>query len=69
MRTRIGKVPDRLISLSLLLIFLILVGVSVAKRAQADPHVEATAVGCFDGTTNMPTMAKTDQPKGTSQKG
>jgi len=68
MRTRIGKVPDRLISLSLLLIFLILTGVSVAKRAQADLHVEARAPGCFDDTTNMPTMAKTDELRARARK-
>jgi hypothetical protein len=56
MRTRVGNVPDSLISLSLLLIFLILMGVSVAGRAQANLHLEARASGCF-GSIEAPERA------------
>jgi hypothetical protein len=47
MRTRIGNVPDSLISLSLLLLFLILMAASVAGQARANLHVETRADGCF----------------------
>jgi hypothetical protein len=47
MRTRIGNVPDSLISLSLLLLFLILMAASVAGQARANLHTEARADGCF----------------------
>jgi hypothetical protein len=47
MRTRIGNVPDSLISVSLLLLFLILMAASVAGQARANLHQEARADGCF----------------------
>jgi hypothetical protein len=50
MRTRIGHVPDSLISLSLLLLLLILLAASVAGQARANLHAEARAAGCFANT-------------------
>jgi hypothetical protein len=47
MRTRIGNVPDSLISLSLLLLFLILMAATVAGQARANLQAEARADGCF----------------------
>jgi hypothetical protein len=50
MRTRAGNVPDSLISLSLLLLFLILIAASVAGQARANLHAEARSDGCFATT-------------------
>jgi hypothetical protein len=55
MRTRIGNVPDSLISLSLLLLFLILMAATVAGQARANLHAEARADGCF--ATSVATSA------------
>jgi hypothetical protein len=54
MRTRIGNVPDSLISLSLLLLFLILMAASVAGQARANLHSEARADGCFAAPVAAP---------------
>jgi len=54
MRTRIGHVPDSLISLSLLLLLLILLAASVAGQARATLHAEARADGCFANSIEAP---------------
>ena len=54
MRTRIGHVPDSLISLSLLLLLLILLAASVAGQARANLHMEARAEGCFANSIEAP---------------
>jgi hypothetical protein len=61
MRTRIGNVPDSLISLSLLLLFLILMGASVAGQARANLHVEARADGCFATSPATAERADSDE--------
>ena len=60
MRTRIGNVPDSLISLSLLLLFLILMAASVAGQARANLHAEARADGCFATPAAAPAPERTD---------
>ena len=50
MRTRIGDVPDSLISLSLVLILLILVAASFGGQVQANLHADARSDACFEGT-------------------
>jgi hypothetical protein len=61
MRTRIGNVPDTLISASLLLLFLILIGASVAGQARANLHQEARADGCFATSLAAPEQADVDE--------
>ena len=60
MRTRIGHVPDSLISLSLLLLFLILMAASIAGQARANLHTEARADGCFATSAVAPAPDRTD---------
>jgi len=57
MRTRIGNVPDSLISVSLLVLFLILMAASVAGQARANLHQEARADGCFAASVEGPEAA------------
>jgi hypothetical protein len=60
MRTRIGNVPDSLISLSLLLLFLILMAASVAGQARANLQSEARADGCFATSVSVPAAEPRD---------
>lgn len=60
MRTRIGNVPDSLISVSLLLLFLILMAASVAGQAQANLHTTARADGCFATSVVTSAAERTD---------
>ena len=53
MRTKIGNVPDSLISVALLLLFLILMAASVAGQARANLHQEARADGCFAASADV----------------
>ena len=57
MRTRIGNVPDSLISVSLLLLFLILMAASVAGQARGNLHQEARADDCFAAAADVPKRA------------
>lgn len=61
MKTRIGDVPDSLISVSLLLLFLILMAASVAGQARANLHQEARADGCFATSLAEPKAADTTE--------
>jgi hypothetical protein len=58
MRTRIGEVPDSLISVSLLVLFLILMAASVAGQARANLHGQARTDGCY--ATSVETPARSD---------
>ncbi|MEX2496479.1 MAG: hypothetical protein WD448_10345 [Woeseia sp.] len=61
MRTRIGNVPDSLISLSLLLVFLIAMAVSVAGQARTNVPIDARAANCFDHSLNAPVRTAASQ--------
>jgi hypothetical protein len=60
MRTRIGNVPDSLISLSLLLLFLILMAATVAGQARANLPAEARADGCSATSVAASAPERTD---------